>query len=170
LLAADAEVREWTVQARRKARRYGSNCTGTFALAQFELLGGKRVATHWSAYADLAERCPDIKVDTNALFVSDGRLWMTCLISTYIKSCGQEAALLYDRGEVSDRCVHSHAVVEPLDPVHDVQSRLSAGVVTYLVDPLDFERLKKFSIAALSQALPFLLIDIVMAKSAAKRW
>jgi hypothetical protein len=37
------------------------------------------------------------------------------------------------------------------------------------VDPLDFERLKKLSIAALSQALPFLLIDIVMAKSAARR-
>jgi transcriptional regulator GlxA family with amidase domain len=83
-LAADEAVRQWTVRASRKARRYGSICTGTFALAQFDLLGGKRVATHWSACAALAERCPDIEVDTNALFVNDGRLWTSAGVTTGI--------------------------------------------------------------------------------------
>src|SRR4051812_25108976 len=32
-LAADESVRKWAVQASKHARRYGSICTGTFALA-----------------------------------------------------------------------------------------------------------------------------------------
>ncbi len=84
MLVADATVRKWAIAASKNARRYGSICTGTFALAHFGLLGGKRVATHWSACANLAERCPDIDVDTNALFVNDGRLWTSAGVTTGI--------------------------------------------------------------------------------------
>ncbi|MES2974413.1 MAG: DJ-1/PfpI family protein [Pseudomonadota bacterium] len=83
-LVADASVRKWAVQASKNARRYGSICTGTFALAHFGLLGGKRVATHWSACASLAEQCQDVEVDTNALFVNDGRLWTSAGVTTGI--------------------------------------------------------------------------------------
>jgi len=41
-LAAEESVREWVVQVSTNARRYGSICTGTFALAYLDLLGGKR--------------------------------------------------------------------------------------------------------------------------------
>ncbi|RYF33706.1 MAG: AraC family transcriptional regulator, partial [Comamonadaceae bacterium] len=68
-------ARKWVLRAAGGARRYGSICTGTFALAQFGLLDGKRVATHWSACGDLAKRWPSVAVDTSALFVNDGRLW-----------------------------------------------------------------------------------------------
>eukprot|EP01031_Cornospumella_fuschlensis_P014391 gene14391-17576_t len=44
---------------------------GAFALAHFGLLDGKRVATHWSKCAELAERWPDVEVDRNALFVHE---------------------------------------------------------------------------------------------------
>lgn len=84
LLADNEAVRKWAVRVCKNARRYGSICTGTFALAQFGLLGGKRVATHWSACANLAEKCPDIEVDTNALFVNDGRLWTSAGVTTGI--------------------------------------------------------------------------------------
>lgn len=83
-LVADEAVRKWAVKASKGARRYGSICTGTFALAHFGLLDGKRVATHWSACGDLAERCPDVSVDTNALFVNDGRLWTSAGVTTGI--------------------------------------------------------------------------------------
>jgi len=83
LVAIDA-VRRWAVKASRSARRYGSICTGTFALAHFGLLEGKRVATHWSACGNLAERCPGVSVDTNALFVNDGRLWTSAGVTTGI--------------------------------------------------------------------------------------
>ncbi|RCW64500.1 GlxA family transcriptional regulator [Pseudorhodoferax soli] len=83
-LVADEAVRKWAVKASKGARRYGSICTGTFALAHFGLLDGKRVATHWSACGTLAERCPDVAVDTNALFVNDGRLWTSAGVTTGI--------------------------------------------------------------------------------------
>ena len=84
LLADNDAVRKWAVRASKNARRYGSICTGTFALAHFGLLSGKRVATHWSACNDLADRCTDIEVDTNALFVNDGRLWTSAGVTTGI--------------------------------------------------------------------------------------
>ena len=58
MLVADRSVHKWVVEASTKARRFGSVCTGTFALAHFELLRGKRVATHWSVCSELAELCP----------------------------------------------------------------------------------------------------------------
>ena len=84
MLVADGSVRKWVVQASKNARRYGSVCTGTFALAHFDLLGGKRVATHWSACNALAELCPKTHVDANALFVNDGRLWTSAGVTTGI--------------------------------------------------------------------------------------
>ncbi len=84
LLVDDDSVRKWAVRASKSARRYGSICTGTFALAHFGLLDGSRVATHWSACATLAEECPGVEVDTNALFVNDGRLWTSAGVTTGI--------------------------------------------------------------------------------------
>lgn len=83
-LVASKSARKWAVRASTHARRYGSICTGTFALAQFGLLGGSRVATHWSACTALAEQCPGVDVDTNALFVNDGRLWTSAGVTTGI--------------------------------------------------------------------------------------
>ncbi|MDB5827869.1 MAG: bacterial regulatory helix-turn-helix s, AraC family protein [Variovorax sp.] len=83
-LSANAAVKKWAVRASEKARRFGSICTGSFALAQFGLLDGKRVATHWSACSALAEICPGAQVDANALFVNDGRLWTSAGVTTGI--------------------------------------------------------------------------------------
>ena len=41
MLVADRSVRNWAVRASTRARRFGSVCTGTFALAHFNLLGGE---------------------------------------------------------------------------------------------------------------------------------
>ncbi len=83
-LVADEAVRRWVIAASGRARRYGSVCSGTFALAQFGLVGGKRVATHWSACTRLAEQWPDVEVDRNALFVNDGALWTSAGVTTGI--------------------------------------------------------------------------------------
>ena len=83
-LVANRSVRKWTVQVSARARRFGSVCSGTFALAHFGLLGGKRVATHWSVCSELAKLCPETHVDANALFVNDGRLWTSAGVTTGI--------------------------------------------------------------------------------------
>ncbi|MES2189424.1 MAG: GlxA family transcriptional regulator [Pseudomonadota bacterium] len=83
-LAATDSVRQWVISASKKARRYGSICSGAFVLAHFGLLDGKRVATHWSNCAELAERWPEVNVDKNALFVNEGQLWTSAGVTTGI--------------------------------------------------------------------------------------
>lgn len=83
-MVSDETVRKWVVKAAGSARRYGSICTGAFALAHFGLLHGKRVATHWSACGELARRCPEVTVDTSAVFVNDGPLWTSAGVTTGI--------------------------------------------------------------------------------------
>jgi transcriptional regulator GlxA family with amidase domain len=83
-LAADESVGRWVCDTTRKARRYGSICSGAFVLAHLGLLDGKRVATHWSKCAELAERWPDVEVDRNALFVHEDRLWTSAGVTTGI--------------------------------------------------------------------------------------
>ncbi|RYG12351.1 MAG: AraC family transcriptional regulator, partial [Burkholderiales bacterium] len=83
-LTTDETVRHWVVEASQGARRYGSICTGTFVLAHFGLLDGRRVATHWSACSTLARGFPEAVVDTHALFVNDGRLWTSAGVTTGI--------------------------------------------------------------------------------------
>ncbi len=77
-------ARTWILQAGAKARRFGSICTGTFVLAHFGLVDGKRVATHWEACSELAKRFPEVHVDANALYVEDGRVWTSAGVTTGI--------------------------------------------------------------------------------------
>lgn len=64
-------------------------CYGAYPLAYSGLLDGKRAATHWLAESDFAQRFPKVKLDLNALYVSEGHL---------ITSAGTGASL--------DCCLH----------------------------------------------------------------
>ncbi|MCS0583334.1 helix-turn-helix domain-containing protein [Massilia pinisoli] len=86
-LAQDAATQEWLRRACARARRYGSVCTGAFALAACGLLDGKRVATHWEATDILGRTYPDVEVDANALYVEDGRAWTSAGVTTGIDMC-----------------------------------------------------------------------------------
>ncbi len=137
-LAADESVSTWAVQASRNARRYGSICTGTFALAHFGLLDGKRVATHWSACASLAERCPGTDVDTNALFVNDGRLWTSAGVTTGIDMSLEMVAA--DLGNAVANSIAKRLVLyarrpgyqSQFSPVLSAQSRAGAPFATLI--------------------------------------
>ncbi|RZB13666.1 helix-turn-helix domain-containing protein, partial [Streptomyces sp. F001] len=61
-----------------------SICAGAFPLAATGMLDGRRAATHWRLAADLAARYPGIEVDSDAIFVRDGR---------YITSAGITAGI-----------------------------------------------------------------------------
>lgn len=49
-------------------------CYGTYALAYAGLLNNKQASTHWLAEQDFLERFPQVHLDTNALYVEDGKL------------------------------------------------------------------------------------------------
>jgi transcriptional regulator GlxA family with amidase domain len=55
MIARD-DARRWMNTAAKKARRYGSVCSGALILAAWRLLDGKRVATHWSSTARCGPR------------------------------------------------------------------------------------------------------------------
>jgi transcriptional regulator GlxA family with amidase domain len=70
----DTEIVAWIREAAPRATRVASVCTGAFLLAEAGLLAGRRVTTHWSRCAALAEQYPDVTVDPDPIFVKDGNL------------------------------------------------------------------------------------------------
>lgn len=61
--------------AAKEARRIVSVCSGAFLLAKAGLLKGKRATTHWNACAALQKHFPEVTVETDPIFVRDGRVW-----------------------------------------------------------------------------------------------
>jgi transcriptional regulator GlxA family with amidase domain len=80
-----------------RARRVVSICTGTFFLAAAGLLEGRRATTHWRAVDRLAELHPGIKVERDAIFVRDGRIWSSAGVTA-----GIDLALALVRDDFGD--------------------------------------------------------------------
>lgn len=67
-------VLQWLREQAGNSRRYGSVCTGAFALAAAGLLDGRRVTTHWAVAEALAQRYPKVSVQADAIQVHDGKV------------------------------------------------------------------------------------------------
>lgn len=74
-LKLEPSLRRWATRCAGAATRFGAVCTGAFVLAALGLLDGKRVATHWYACAEFAEKYPYVSFDANSLYVVDGKTW-----------------------------------------------------------------------------------------------
>lgn len=59
----------------QRARRIAGLCTGGFVLAEAGLLNGRRATTHWLFADAMRERFPDITVEPDRIFVTDGPIW-----------------------------------------------------------------------------------------------
>lgn len=68
--AMSAWLREWGTAA----QRYGSICTGAFALGRAGLLDGRTVTTHWLCSGQLARQFPKANVAYDRIHARDGRL------------------------------------------------------------------------------------------------
>ncbi|MEU3460692.1 GlxA family transcriptional regulator [Streptomyces sp. NPDC006733] len=69
---ADAAVVECVTEVVRRADRVTSVCAGAFLLAQVGALDGRRAATHWRLADELAAAYPQVHVEADPLFVTDG--------------------------------------------------------------------------------------------------
>jgi transcriptional regulator GlxA family with amidase domain len=83
-LRQDAVLMKWIMEVLPKARRVESVCLGDFVLAWIGALDGKRAATHWRYCPRLADGFPKIRVEPNAIFVKDGRVWTSAGVSAGI--------------------------------------------------------------------------------------
>jgi transcriptional regulator GlxA family with amidase domain len=82
-----AVVLEALRAADARAARIVSICTGAFVLAEAGLLDGRRAATHWRDAATLAERHPAVEVDSDVLWVDDGRVLTSAGVAAGIDLC-----------------------------------------------------------------------------------
>jgi transcriptional regulator GlxA family with amidase domain len=75
-------ARQWLPRCIRASERFGSVCAGAFILAELGVLENLRVATHWARCDDLAKRFPKVFVDSDSLFIVDGKVWTSAGVST----------------------------------------------------------------------------------------
>lgn len=137
-LARDACFAGWMARACAEAHRYGSVCTGTFALAHLGLVTSQRVATHWEGTTLLARAYPALTVDPDALYVEDGKVWTSAGITTGIDMC--MALVARDLGEAVANTVARMLVVyarrpgyqSQFSPVLGAQSKAAHGFAALL--------------------------------------
>lgn len=98
-------VAKWIESRAATTRRIASVCTGIFGLAPTGLLNSKTVTTHWRFAEDLSRNFPALKVDANALFLTDGHIYTSAGITAGIdlslalieEDLGRAAALMVAR-------------------------------------------------------------------------
>ncbi|QCP14626.1 GlxA family transcriptional regulator [Pseudoduganella umbonata] len=81
---AEPELLDALRHASPRARRTACLCTGAFVAAEAGLLSGRRVTTHWALGHELKRLYPDIELDDDKIFVSDGPLWTSAGMSACI--------------------------------------------------------------------------------------
>src|ERR1700738_2336277 len=131
--------------------RLVSICVGAFTFGEAGLLRNRRATTHWALSADLQRRFPDTKVETDRLFLADGKIWtsagMTACVDLALEmvesDLGQDLArvvarslVLFDR-RTGGQSQHSAL----LDIKSDRVQKALAFVRQHLNEPLSNERL-----------------------------
>ncbi|HEY1596010.1 MAG TPA: GlxA family transcriptional regulator [Thermoleophilaceae bacterium] len=71
-------------RAAPRSRRVASVCTGAFLLARAGLLAGREATTHWSSCAELARLYPDVRVQSDPIFVRSGHVYTSAGVTAGI--------------------------------------------------------------------------------------
>jgi transcriptional regulator GlxA family with amidase domain len=83
-LAKDPALSEWLRSNVAQVRRLGGVCVGAFLLAEAGILNGKRATSHWKFGKELAQRYPQVKVESEPIWVRDGNVYTSAGISAGI--------------------------------------------------------------------------------------
>ncbi len=154
--ARDARLLAYVEAAAARARRVCSVCTGAEILAATGLLDGRRVTTHWAWARRLAERFPAVRVDADAIYRRDGRIWtsagvtagMDLALALVEADLGRDLALEVSRqmvfflrrpGGQSQFSAQLAGQIAERDPLRDLQ----AWIVEHPEADLTIERLAK---------------------------
>lgn len=82
--AVDASAEIVRFLKRATARRIASVCSGAFLLAEAGWLDGKRATTHWESTERFRARYPQVTLDSDRIFVRDGKVWTSAGITAGI--------------------------------------------------------------------------------------
>lgn len=84
---ADTDLTGWLQRRAPHVRRIAGVCTGAFVLAAAGFLEGRRATTHWSACDQLAALCPGVRLEPDAIFVSDPPIHTSAGVTAGIDLC-----------------------------------------------------------------------------------
>jgi len=115
----DKGLMTWLTATATSARRSCSVCSGAFLLAATGVLKGKRVATHWSATDDLQRRYPDLAVDSEAIYINEGKCWTSAGVTTGIDMA--LALVEADLGAATANLIARHFVLYARRPGYQSQ-------------------------------------------------
>lgn len=65
----------WLRAVEPSVQRIGSVCTGAYVVAEAGLLTGRSATTHWRYEEDFAAQFPQVRLNIDAMFVRDGKLF-----------------------------------------------------------------------------------------------
>jgi transcriptional regulator GlxA family with amidase domain len=139
----DAGLLEWLRTVAAKCKRFGSICTGAFALGEAGLLDGHAATTHWQNAALLARRFPLARVEQDRIYCRDGALVTSAGVTAGIdlslallaEDHGPALALTVAKrllvlaqrqGGQSQFSPYLHASAETASPMAKVQSHVMA--------------------------------------------
>lgn len=145
--AVDPRVTAWIARVAPQVRRYGSICTGAFFLAAAGLLDGRQVTTHWECAAELARRYPNVRVESDRIFIRDGPLCTAAGVSA-----GMDLALALveeDFGRDLALTVARYMVLFLKRP--GGQSQFSTHLVAQLTGKSAIQKVQQFILANLDQ-------------------
>ncbi|MFJ2990800.1 GlxA family transcriptional regulator [Collimonas sp. NPDC087041] len=80
----NSEFRNALHQLCERSKRICSICTGAFLLAQAGMLANRRAVTHWRSCERLSHEFPDVQVESNSLFLKDGKVWTSAGVTAGI--------------------------------------------------------------------------------------
>jgi len=139
----------WLVATSRRVRRLASVCTGAFVLAEAGLLTGRCATTHWRAAERLARRYPRVAVESDAIFVRDGRVYTSAGVTAGIDLA--LALVEEDLGHAAALDVARHLVVFLKRP--GGQSQFSSHLAAQTVAPGPLGDLPEWIVANLGADL-----------------
>jgi transcriptional regulator GlxA family with amidase domain len=106
--AATSEIVDWVRARAKRTARVGSVCSGAFVLAAAGLLDGRRATTHWEACDELRRQRPAVRLEPDAIYVSDPPYYTSAgvtagfdLCLSFVEAdCGADVALAVARNLV----------------------------------------------------------------------
>jgi transcriptional regulator GlxA family with amidase domain len=152
--ATSAWLQHWAI----RAERYGSICTGAFALGHAGLLDGRVVTTHWQNAAKLAALFPAAHVEHDRIHARDGALVTSAGVTAGIdlalalvaEDHGQALALLCAKQLVvvaqrqGGQSQFSPLLTAPVDPDKPI-GRVQTYVLGHLTEALHVRRLAEIA-------------------------
>jgi transcriptional regulator GlxA family with amidase domain len=83
-MVRDPALSNWLRMITPTVRRLGGVCVSAFLMAEAGILNGRRATSHWRFGVELAQRFPQVQVESEPIWVRDGNIYTSAGISAGI--------------------------------------------------------------------------------------